>query len=173
MIEKEDILKAAEEGLKSLGGGPEGAGSTGSKEAGGTGLFIVEVKARPGDEFEVYIDSDGRVAVEDCIALSRAIEAQFDRDVEDFSLTVSSAGIGQPLKVLRQYKKLVGKSAEVLLNDGTKILGTLEGADENSITLSYPEKRTVEGKKRPEIVTVTKTFPLADVKSTKEYLDFK
>ena len=158
MIGKEDILKAAEAGLK---------------ESGSTELFIVEVKSRPGDEFEIYIDSDGRVTVDDCIALSKAIEAQFDRDTEDFSLTVSSAGIGQPLRLLRQYKKLVGRSAEVLLNDGTKILGTLEAADADSIMISYPEKRTAEGKKRPGIVTVTKTFALADVKTTKEHLDFK
>ena len=158
MIEKEYILKAAEEGLNGIGNSE---------------LFIVEVRSRPGDEFEVYVDSDGRVTVDDCIALSRAIEAQFDRDEEDFALTVSSAGIGQPLKVLRQYKKLVGKPAEVLMNDGTKILGTVEGADAESITLSYPEKRAVEGKKRPEIVTVTKIFELKEVKSTKEHLDFK
>lgn len=158
MITKEDILKAAEEALD----------RTGNKE-----LFVVEVKARPGDEFEVYIDSDGRVTVDDCIAVSKAIEGQFDRDLEDFSLTVSSAGIGQPLKVLRQYRKLVGKSAEVVMNDGMKVLGTLEDADDENISLSYPEKRTAEGKKKPEIVTVTKTFALKDIKTTKEYLDFK
>ncbi len=166
MIDKEDILKAAEEGLKEM----ESRGGEGNRS---DELFIVEVKSRPGEEFEVYIDSDSRVTVDDCILLSKAIESRFDREMEDFSLTVSSAGIGQPLKVLRQYKKLIGKSAEVLLADGTKILGTLESADETSITLSYPEKRTAEGKKRPETVTVTKTFALADVKSTKEYLDFK
>ncbi len=158
MIGKEDILKAAEEGLK---------------EMGNDGLFLVEIKSKPGEEFEIYIDGDARVGVDDCIALSRAIEAQFDRDIEDFALTVSSAGIGQPLKVLRQYKKLAGKPAEVVLNDGVKILGTLEAADAESITLSYPEKRAMEGKKRPETVTVTKTFALDEVKSTKEYLDFK
>lgn len=158
MIDKEDILKAAEAGL-AAGGNAE--------------LFVVDVKVRPGNEIEVAIDSDDRVTVDDCILLSKAIEGQFDRETEDFSLTVSSAGIGQPLRVLRQYKKLVGKSAEVVLNDGVKVLGTLEAADGESITLSYPEKRTVEGKKRPEIVTVTKTFQLDDVKSTKEYLDFK
>lgn len=158
MIEKEDILKTAEAALERIG----------NEE-----LFVVEARVRPGNEIEVTIDSDGRVTVDDCIALSKAIEGEFDRDAEDFSLTVSSAGIGQPLKVLRQYRKLVGKSAEVVLADGSKILGTLDGADGESITLSYPEKRTVEGKKRPEIVTVTKTFALADVKSTKEHLDFK
>jgi ribosome maturation factor RimP len=158
MIEKDDITKAAEMALN---------------ESENPELFIVEVKALAGDEFEVTIDSDNRVTVEDCIALSRYIEGRFDRDTEDFALTVSSAGIGQPLKVARQYKKLVGKPAEVLLVDGTKILGTLTGFDEGNITVSYPEKQKAEGKKRPELVTVTKTFPLAEVKTTKEHIDFK
>lgn len=158
MIDKEDILKAVEVGLEEIGNAE---------------LFVVEVNAMPGNEFEVFIDSDGRVAVDDCIALSRAVDARFDRDVEDFSLTVSSAGIGRPLRVPRQYRKLVGRSIEVLLNDGAKLTGKLEAADAESITLSYPEKRTVEGRKRPETVTVTKTFPLATVKSTREHIDFK
>jgi ribosome maturation factor RimP len=158
MITKDDIIKAAEVAIE----------GTGSDE-----LFVVEVKALPGDEFEVYIDSDGRVTVDDCIAVSRAIEEQFDREVEDFALTVSSAGIGQPLRCLRQYQKLVGGSAEVVLTSGVKILGVLEAADEAGITFSYPEKRTVEGKKRPEMVTVSKTFAFPEIKTTKEYLDFK
>jgi ribosome maturation factor RimP len=158
MITKDDITKAAEVAIEGMGNNE---------------LFVVEVKALPGDEFEVYIDSDDRVTVDDCIAVSRAIEEQFDREVDDFALTVSSAGIGQPLRTLRQYQKLVGGSTEVVLTSGVKILATLEAADEAGITLSYPEKRTVEGKKRPEIVTVTKTFAYSEIKSTKEYLDFK
>ncbi len=144
-------------------------------------LFLVEVKGR-GDEFEVTIDSDDRVTVEDCVLLTKAIEGRFDRDLpeNDFSLTVSSAGIGQPLRVARQYRKLVGRAVEVLLASGTKIVGTLEaaemandGREMESITLSYPEKQRPEGQKRPQIVTVTKTFPLSEVKTTSEHIDFK
>ncbi len=155
MIEREDIARVAREEL--------GDGGL---------LFLVDVKILPGNEIEVFIDSDGRVTVEDCITLTRAIENRFDRDAEDFSLTVSSAGIGQPLKTLRQYKKLVGGSVEVVLTDGAKLLATLEDAGEDSITLSYPEKRKIEGKKKPEIVTVTKTVALNEIKTTKEYIDF-
>jgi ribosome maturation factor RimP len=158
MITKDDIQKAAEVAIEGTGNGE---------------LFVVEVKALPGDEFEVYIDSDGRVTVDDCIVVSHAIEEQFDREVDDFALTVSSSGIGQPLRCLRQYQKLVGHTAEVVLAGGMKILGTLEAADELGITISYPEKRAIEGKKRPEMVTVSKTFIYGEVKSTKEYLDFK
>ena len=173
MIEAHSFRQAAEEALT------EAAGALGCDGAVG-GLFVVEVKVH-GDEIEVFIDSDrrgadgrpGSVTVEDCIILTRAIESRFDREMEDFSLTVSSAGIGQPLKTLRQYKKLVGKGVEVVLADGTKLLATLDEADEENITLSYPEKRRVEGKKKPETVTVTKTFPLTEIKTTKEYIDFR
>ncbi len=143
-------------------------------------LFLVEVKGR-GDEFEVTIDSDGRVTVEDCVRLTKAIEGRFDRDLpeNDFSLTVSSAGIGQPLRVARQYRKLVGRPVEVVLASGAKIVGTLEGFENGEgdqpaeITLSYPEKQKIEGQKRPVTVNVTRTIPFGEVKSTKEYIDFK
>jgi ribosome maturation factor RimP len=170
MIEPQDIKKATEEALAEIGSEGTGSGD----------LFLVDVKVH-GDEAEVYIDSDGRgadgrlrgVSVEDCVALTKAIESRFDRDEDDFSLTVSSAGIGQPLRVPRQYRKLVGGSVEVVLTSGAKMVATLEAADENGITLSYPEKQKIEGQKRPLTVTVTKTFPLNDVKTTKEHIDFK
>ncbi|UKI38881.1 MAG: hypothetical protein L6V35_06150 [Alistipes putredinis] len=92
---------------------------------------------------------------------------------EDFSLTVSSAGIGQPLKLLRQYLKLIGRPVEVLLANGTKILATLVAATDDSITVSYTEKAIVEGKKRKQEVTVEKTYPKSEIKTVREYLDFK
>ena len=60
----------------------------------GTELFVVSCTATPSNEVELLIDSDTSVAIDACVALSRAIEAEFDRDVEDFGLTVASAGIG-------------------------------------------------------------------------------
>lgn len=143
------------------------------RELQGTELFLVEVACAPGNDVEVTIDSDTSVDIEDCVSLSRAIESQFDRDEEDFQLTVTSAGIGYPLKVLRQYTKLIGKPVEAVLKNGTKILAELKAADADSITLLYRESRAVEGKKRKQLFDVEKTYPLAEVKSTKEYIDFK
>ncbi len=172
MIDREEIIKIVEETL-----------SDGE-------LFLVDVTVH-GDEIEVFIDSDGagadgkqrRVTVDDCVVLTKAIEAHFDRDLpeNDFSLTVSSAGIGQPLKTLRQYRKLTGRQVEVLLAGGAKFTATLDaveagvdgGTEGGKITLSYPEKQRAEGQKRPQIVTVTRMFPLAEVKTTKEHIDFK
>lgn len=136
-------------------------------------MFVVECTCNNANEVELIIDSDTSVAIDACVELSRAINEQFDRDVEDFSLMVASAGIGSPLKVYRQYQKLVGRPVEVLLVSGTKILATLTEATPESISLSYEEKQTVEGKKRKQLVTVVNSYPLTEVKWTKEYLDYK
>ncbi len=139
----------------------------------GTELFVVGCTCTPGNEIELLVDSDTSVSIDACADLSRAIEAELDRDAEDFSLTVASAGIGSELKCLRQYRKLVGNSVEVLLQNGLKIIAHLDAADEQGITLSYEEKQTVEGKKRKQLVKVTRTYAFDEIKYTKEYLDFK
>lgn len=139
----------------------------------GTDLFVVDCTCLAGNEVELLIDSDTSVSIDACATLSRAVEAEFDRDAEDFSLTVASAGIGSELRCLRQYRKLVDSPVEVLLANGLKLLARLDAVDEDTITLSYEEKQAVEGSKRKQLVTVTRTYPLAEVKYTKEYLDFK
>lgn len=139
----------------------------------GSDMFVVECKCTPMGEIELLVDSDTAVKLEDCAALNRAIEAELDREVEDYSLMVASAGIGSELKLLRQYHKIIGSSVEVLLKDGIKILAKLCKADNEGIELSYEEKQQVEGKKRKVTVEVTKTYIWDEIKYVKEYLDFK
>ena len=139
----------------------------------GSDMYVVECKISPMGEIELLIDSDTAVKLEDCAALNRAIEAELDREVEDYSLMVASAGIGSELKLLRQYNKIIGSSVEVLLKDGIKLLAKLNSADEAGIAISYEEKQTVEGKKRKVTVEVTKDYKWEEIKYVKEYLDFK
>jgi ribosome maturation factor RimP len=139
----------------------------------GSDMFVVECKTSPMGDIELLVDSDTAVKLEDCAALNRAIEAELDREVEDYSLMVASAGIGSELKLLRQYAKIIGSSVEVLLKDGVKILAKLCKADNEGIELSYEEKQLVEGKKRKVTVEVTKTYIWDEIKYVKEYLDFK
>ena len=70
-----------------------------------------------------------------------------------------------PLLELTHLEKAEGLKA--------KILAKLDAVSENDITLSYEEKQAVEGKKKKQLVTVTRTYPFAEIKSTKEWLDFK
>lgn len=155
MIDKKQIIAIAERHLEQ------------------TDLFIVGCKITPSNEVELTIDSTASVDIEQCIALSRAIEAEMNRDEEDFELTVMSAGIGEPLVDLRQYRKLIGRSVEVVLKSGIKVLAKLDEVSDEALTLSYEEKQIVEGKKRKQLVTVTRTYPFEEIKQTVEYLDFK
>ena len=139
----------------------------------GSDVFIVECQSTPSNDITLVLDADSRVSIDTCVAVSRAVDAVFDRDVEDFSLTVTSAGIGEPLKLLRQYKKIVGSPIEILLKDGIKILATLDDATESGITVSYDEKVAVEGRKRKELQHIVRTIAFEDIKSAKEYLDYK
>lgn len=139
----------------------------------GTDLFVVEVRVSPANEIVVTVDSDTQVGIDRCVELSRSIEGALDREQEDFELTVMSAGIGQPLKMLRQYRKLIGRPVEVILKDGGKIVGNLTDASEDSIAVEYEERVAVEGKKRKQLVTTRRELSLDEVKSTCEYLDFK
>ena len=143
------------------------------RELAGTDLFTVSCKCTPMNEVELLIDSDTHVTIERCVELSRKIEAEFNRDEEDFSLTVASAGIGTELQNIRQYRKLIGSSVEVLLLTGIKILANLDAVTDEGITVSYEEKQAVEGKKRKVLVNVERTYRFDQIKYTKEYLDFK
>lgn len=143
------------------------------RELNGTDMFTVSCKCSPANEVELLIDSESSVTIERCAELSRTIEAEFDRDVEDFSLTVASAGIGSELKDIRQYRKIIGSSVEVLLLSGIKILAKLDDVNDKGITISYEEKQAVEGKKRKVLVNVVRTYHFDEIKYTKEYLDFK
>ena len=139
----------------------------------GTDMFVVNCTITPDNTIDLILDSDTSVSIDACAMLNRAIGDAFDRDVEDYSLTVASAGIGEPLKLVRQYKKLVGESVEVLLKSGVKILATLDEVSEEAITISYDEAVVVEGKKKKQMQRTTHTYSFDEIKWTKEYLDYK
>ena len=113
--------------------------------------YIVDITVSRENDIEITIESEeGRVELDDCVAVSRHFEEQFDREKEDYSLTVTSAGLDQPFKVLKQYQKAVGSKVEVQLKGGRKMIATLIEADEESITLNYSAKEAVEGKKKKD-----------------------
>ncbi|MFI3259752.1 MAG: ribosome assembly cofactor RimP [Rikenellaceae bacterium] len=142
----------------------------------GSDMFVVHCTCSPSNEVELFVDSDTKVSIDECVKLSRAIEEDFDREVEDFALTVASAGVGEPIRLLRQYPKLIGRSVEVLLTSGVKVIGQLLEATEEGVKVSYDQKQVVEsgsGKKKKQIVEVVEFYPFSDIKFVKEFLDFK
>ena len=139
----------------------------------GTDMFVVECTITPDNTIDLTIDSDTSVSIDTCAMLNRAIGEAFNRDEEDYSLTVASAGIGEPLKLARQYKRLIGSSVEVLLKNGIKILATLDEVSDENVTISYDETVVVEGKKKKQMQRTTHTYSFDEIKWTKEYLDYK
>ena len=137
------------------------------------GLFLIEVTVSKDNDVEITIESEeGIVELEDCVALSRYFESRFDREQEDYSLTVTSAGLDQPFKMLKQYLKSVGKKVEVQLKGGKKMVALLEAADQESITLKYSQKEAVEGKKKKEIVEHEDRFTMDQVNSVRPFIEF-
>jgi len=114
----------------------------------GTDIFLVKLTVSSSNDINVLLDSDSGLTLSDCRSISRAIESSLDREDEDFSLTVSSAGVGEPL-VLRQYKKNVGRKVRVTLIDGEIIEAKMVAADDKGIELEWKsreKKPTGKGK---------------------------
>ena len=137
------------------------------------GFFLVDISITKDNDVTITVESEsGIVELDDCVSLSRLFESKFDREVEDYSLTVSSAGLDQPFKVLKQYLKAVGSKVEVSLKGGKKMVATLTEADQDSITLSYSAKEAVEGKKKKELVQHNDRFTMDQVNSVRPFIEF-
>lgn len=137
-----------------------------------TPYFLTDLKVSPSNEIVVEIDSLTPGDIDECIALTRAIEAEFDRDVEDYELEVGTAGLTSPLKVKRQYDKYVGEDLEVLTHDGRKLHGMLRSVDDNGIILAVQQKVKKEGVKKPIIESVEIDLPFTNIKKAVYDLKF-
>lgn len=99
-------------------------------------LFLIDFTIQANNHIVVIIDGDNGVTVTDCIGVSRAIEHNLDREEEDFSIDVMSAGATAPIRHIRQYKKNVGRKMEVVVQD-EKIEGVLHSVTDNAIVLHW------------------------------------
>lgn len=139
----------------------------------GTHLFLIDIKVLPGNKIEVFIDGDNGLGINDCVDLSRHIEKSLDREVEDFSLEVSSPGATLPLKLSRQYIKHIGRDFELKLNDGTLMTGTLmEIGTNGDLTLQTTTREPKPIGKGKTNVTRTHNIQLQNIKESKIKLKF-
>jgi len=111
--------------------------------------FLVEIKIKPTNNFKVFLDADGGLSIDKCVAYNRALYKKIDESGlfpnGDFSLEVSSPGLDEPLKLRRQYVKNIGRQVEVVTIDGRKAEGKLNSVLENEIVLEQTEGK---GKKQ-------------------------
>lgn len=116
------------------------------------GFFLVSLKVGGGNQIEVRVDSFEGIKMGDCVRLSRHIEGSLDREEEDFSLQVASAGLGEPFKVFQQYEKNIGRKVDVKLKGGEKILGKMLSAIAHEGIVLETKNREKIGKKKQVVV---------------------
>ena len=133
-------------------------------------IFLVSIKVKPTNNFKIYLDADSGLGIEKCIKINRALYKIMEEmgmyPDGDFSLEVSSPGLDEPLKLLRQYKKNMGRDVEVTLKDEVKKEGKLTAVTEEHITIEY-----AEGKGKKAIVK-TDEIPFDSIKQTKIQIKF-
>ena len=155
MINKETIQTLTEEWLKD------------------NDYFLVDINFGADDRIVIEIDHADGVWIEDCASLSRFLQEQLGDELGDYELEVGSAGLGQPFKVTQQYVNHIGDTIEVLDLDGKKVQGVLKSVEGTNFTITTQEKQKQEGKKRPVLVEVDKTYTMDGVKYAKYLLAFK
>jgi len=134
--------------------------------------FLVDVKVSSSNVIDIMVDSDTGISINQIVEISRFVESNLDREVEDFELSVFSAGLSEPLSLVRQYKKNIGKEIDVLLTSGLKLAGILIKADDQGIDLEVTTKEKLEGSKKKELVTRVHSLGYPEIKEAKKVLKF-
>lgn len=126
-------------------------------------IFLIDVSINDSFKITVTIDGDNGVVLQDCIDLSRAVDNNLDREEQDFSLEVASAGVSSPLKLLRQYKKNIGRTLKVKLATET-IEAELADANDEFIILAWEAREPKKIGKGKETVQKTREIPYIEIK---------
>jgi len=100
-------------------------------------LFLIDLSINDANKISIVLDGDLGINLQDCIDISRAVENNLDREEQDFSLEVASAGISSPLKLVRQYKKNIGRTLKVKTNSLEEIEAQLTMANDEKITIEW------------------------------------
>lgn len=139
-------------------------------------LFVIEIKQMPGDKIEVFLDSDTGVKYEHCVRVSRFLEEHIELNNwlgEKYTLDVSSAGVGVPLKLKRQFIKNIGRNVSIELHDNHKHLkGKLVIVEDSTLTVEYEEKVKVEGRKKKRLETIRKEVEFDNIKNAIVVISF-
>lgn len=134
-------------------------------------VFLIDIVVDDANKVTIVIDGDNGVNLQDCIDISRSIEAELDREELDFSLEVASAGVSTPLRFVRQYKKNIGRTLKIKTESG-KIEAELVEADDDKIVLSWTSREPKKVGKGKETVINKKEFLYIDIKEAVVTVNF-
>ena len=131
--------------------------------------FVVDVNISANNVITIFFDKNNGVLVDDCLVISKYIQEKFDKDIEDYELTVCSPGLTNPLKVKEQYLKNIGKEVSVKTNDGKRKTGILKNF-ETDLVLEVLKKKKGS---RKDYVIEDIAIPFEEIKETKLKINFK
>jgi ribosome maturation factor RimP len=134
--------------------------------------FVVSLDVSSTNKIKLVVDKMQGITIQECVAFSRAIEQNLDREVEDFELEVTSPGLSSTLLVKQQYVKNIGRELDILLTDGKKIKGLLVAVHDDSIEVHEEKRVKVEGKKKKQLIKEERSIDFKDVKSALIVLKF-
>jgi len=134
--------------------------------------FLVDVTVSSSNVIHIMVDSDSAISINQIVEISRYVESKLDREADDFELSVFSAGLSEPFRLVRQYKKNIDTEIEVLLANGQKLNGTLINTDDQGIDLKVTTKEKSEGSKKKELVTRDHSFKYSEIKEAKKIIIF-
>ncbi len=129
-------------------------------------LYLVELSISENNKIQVIVDGDNGVPLSECIRISRAVDNNFDREEEDFSLEVTTPDIAHPLKLKRQYIKNINRILKVKTSE-EELEGTLVDADEDKIVLNWKAREPKPLGKGKVTVQKTATIEYKDIKEAK------
>ncbi|WP_026450835.1 ribosome assembly cofactor RimP [Aequorivita capsosiphonis] len=135
-------------------------------------LFLIDLTISEDNQIRVILDGDKGVTVEDCMAVSREIEHNLDREEYDFSLEVMSSGVSEPLTLPRQYKKNIGRTLKVKTTKEEKIEGELIAANDESCTLTWSAREPKPVGKGKVTVQKEAVLPYKDIMEAKVMITF-
>ena len=134
-------------------------------------LFLVEVKMLPNNKLIIHVDGDEGISIQDCAAISRHVGFHLEEEntiEKAYNLEVSSPGVGEPLKLNRQYVKNIGRELSVKLSGGEIKEGKLLAVNDQAVTI---EAKVKEKGKKAQLVETSIDF--SDIIETKVLISFK
>jgi len=134
-------------------------------------LFLIDFTISTANGINVVLDGDNGVTLQECMAVSRKIEHNLDREEQDFSLQVASAGATSPLVLPRQYAKNINRKLAVK-TEAENLEGNLTAATEDTITLEWKAREPKPVGKGKVTVQKKREIAFSDIKEAKVVLKF-
>ena len=125
-------------------------------------LFLIDLNINDSNKIIITLDGDNGVQLQDCINISRSIDNNLDREEVDFALEVASAGVSLPLKLVRQYKKNIGRTLKIKTSTQT-IEALLLEVSEGNITVEWSSREPKKIGKGKETVLHNEKIAYADI----------